>query len=136
MGLDNESRIKAIQEIHYAEITKKNSDLRDIALARKYDKKASNMVSSIDQYLTRITCSTSHLLFILFSAIYKVINQLYDERNFLNTSINQKVEEAQTIETSAQLDAVTTVHSERAVSVHKINAITAKQKNELKTIMP
>ena len=34
--------------------------------------------------------------------------------------------------TAAQLDAVTTVHAERAVSVHNINAITAKNKLRMK----
>ena len=33
---------------------------------------------------------------------------------------------------AAQLDAVTTVHAERAVSVHNINAITTKHKIRMK----
>ena len=34
--------------------------------------------------------------------------------------------------TASQLDAVTTVHAKRAVSVHKINAITVKHKLRMK----
>ena len=68
------------------------------------------------------------MLFILLSVIYKVINQLYNERSLLHTSMNQKVEEAQMTVTAAQLDAVTTVHAKRSFSVHKINSITAKHK--------
>ena len=56
VGLSNDAWIKSIQEIHSAEMTKKNSELRDIALAQQSDKKASNLVSKfyvIDQSLTR-----------------------------------------------------------------------------------
>ena len=42
--------------------------------------------------------------------------------------MNQKFEEAQMTDTIAKVDAVTKVHAERPVSVHKINAITAKHK--------
>ena len=104
-------------------------------MARQSDKKASNLVSTfyvIDQYLPRTTCSTSDLLFILLSIIYKVIDQLYDERNLLHTSINQKVEEAQMMATAAQLDALTAVNAKRYVSAHKINAITANNKFRIK----
>ena len=69
----------------------------------------------IDQSLTCTTFSTYDLLFILLYVIYKVINIIYDERNFLHTSMNQKFEEAQMTATAAQLDAVTTYHDERAV---------------------
>ena len=86
----------------------------------------------IDQSLTLTTFSTSDLLFILLYVIYKVIIILYDERNFLHTSMNQKFEEAQMTATAAQLDALTTVHSKRAVSVHKINSITANHKLGMK----
>ena len=65
----------------------------------------------IDKSITRTTYSTSDMLFILLSVIYKVINQIYDERNLLHTSMNQIVEESQMTATAAQLDAVTTVHS-------------------------
>ena len=34
--------------------------------------------------------------------------------------------------TAAQMDAVTTVHTERAISVHKINYIASKHKNLMK----
>ena len=54
--LDNDARIKEIQEIHSAYMTKNNSELSNIALAWQYDKKASNPVSIfcvIDQSLTR-----------------------------------------------------------------------------------
>ena len=81
MGLVKNARIKAIQEIHSTEMTKKDFDLRDIALAQQSDKKASNLVSIlylIDKSLNRTTCSTSDLIFILLSFMYKVINQLYD----------------------------------------------------------
>ena len=135
MVLANEDRIKTIQEKHSAATPKKNSDLRDIVSARHYDKKVSNLVSKfyvIDPSLTRTNFSTSDLLFILLSVIYKVINQLYDERKLLHTSTNQKVEEAQMMATTAQLDAVTTVLSERAASVHNINAITANHKLPMK----
>ena len=94
VNLANDSRIKEIQEIHSAYMTKNNSELSDIALARQSDKKASNPVSTfyvIYQYLTRTTCSTSYLLFILLPVLYKVINQLYDERNLLHTSMNQQL---------------------------------------------
>ena len=56
MGLDNDARIKEIQEINSAYMTKNNSELSDIALAWQSDKKASNLVSEfyvIDQSLTR-----------------------------------------------------------------------------------
>ena len=66
--------------------------------------------------------------FIILFVIYKVINQLYDEINLLHISMKQKVEEAHMTATAAQLDAVTTVHAERAVFVHKINAITFNHK--------
>ena len=46
VGLANDARIKAIQDIHSAEMTKNNSELRDIASARQSDKKASNPVST------------------------------------------------------------------------------------------
>ena len=131
MGLYTDSQVKVIQEINSAETTKNNSELREIASARQSDKKASNLVSTfyvIDKSLTRTTCSTSALLFIFLSVIYKVINQLYDERNLLHTSINKNVEEAHMTVTDVQLDAVTTVHAKRSVSVHNINAITAKRK--------
>ena len=75
-------------------MTKNNSELSDIVLARQYDKKASNLMSTfyiIDQSLTRTTCSTSDLLFILLPVLYKVNNQLYDESNLLHTSMNQKL---------------------------------------------
>ena len=94
VGLDNESWIKVIQEIQSAAITKKNSELRDIALDPQSDKNSSNPVSTfyvIYQYLTSTTCSTSDQLFILLPVIYRVINQLYDERNLLHTSMNQKL---------------------------------------------
>ena len=94
VGLANDSRIKAIQKIHFIDMTKNNSELSDIALARQSDKKESNLVSEfyiIYQSLTRITCSTSDLLFILLPVIYKVMNQLYDERKLLHTSMNQKL---------------------------------------------
>ena len=112
-------------------MTRKNSELKDIASYRQSDKKASNLVSTfyvIDKYLTRTTCSTSDLLFILLSIIYKVIDQLYDERNLLHTSMTQKVEEVQITATAAQLDAVTTVQAKRAVPSHKINDITDNHK--------
>ena len=70
----------------------------------------------IDQSLTRTTCSTSDLLFVLSSVIYKVINQIYYERNLFHTSMNQNVEEAHMTATTSQLDAVTTFHT----SKHKI----------------
>ena len=135
MVLANDARIKAIQEINYAEMTKKNYYLRDIALTWKYDKKASNLVSTfyvIDQSLTHTTCSTSDMLLIILSVIYMVINQLYDERNLLHNSMNQKVEEAQMTATDAQLYALTTVHAEIYVSVQKINEITANNKLQTK----
>ena len=94
MGLDDNARIKKIQEIHSDYMTKNNSELSDIALAWQSDKKASNPVSTfyvIYQYLTSTTCSTSDQLFILLPVIYRVINQLYDERNLLHTSMNQKL---------------------------------------------
>ena len=72
VGQANEAWIKSIQEIHSSEMTKKNSELRDIASTRQSDKKGSNLVSTfyvIDQYLTRNTCSTSDLLLILLSVI-------------------------------------------------------------------
>ena len=114
---------------------KKNSELRDIALAWQSNKGESNLVSTfyiIDQYLTHTTCSTYDPLLILLSVIYKFINQLYDERNLLHTSMNQKVEEAKMTSTASQLDAVTKVHAKRAVSVHNINTITAKHKLRMK----
>ena len=40
VGLSNDARIKAIQEIHSAEMTNMNSKLRYIASSRKPDKKA------------------------------------------------------------------------------------------------
>ena len=46
--------------------------------------------------------------------------------------MNQKIEEAQMTATSAQLDAVKTVHAKRAVFVHNINTITAKHKLRMK----
>ena len=131
MVLANDARIKAIQEINYAEMTKKNYYLRDIALTWKYDKKASNLVSTfyvIDQSLTCTTCSTYDMLLILLSVIYKVINQLLDERKCLHTSMNQIFQEAQMTATAAQLYAVTTVHAKGEISVHKINAITTKHR--------
>ena len=94
MGLDNNTRIKEIQEIYCDYITKNNFELSDIALSRQSDKKASNLMSTfyiIDPSLTRTTCSTSDLLFILLPVIYRIINQLYDERNLLHTSMNQKL---------------------------------------------
>ena len=86
----------------------------------------------IDQYLSCTTCSTSDLSLIILSVLYKVINKLYDERNLLHTSINQKVEEAQMMATAAQLDALTAVNAKRYVSAHKINAITANNKFRIK----
>ena len=44
----------------------------------------------------------------------------------------QNVEEAQMTAADEQLYAVMTVHAKRAVSVHKINAITAKHKLRIK----
>ena len=114
MGLANDARIKVIQEIHYDDTTKKNYEERDTASAWHSDKNSSNLVSTfyvIGQYLTRTTFSTYYLIFILLSVIYKVVNQLYDERNLLHTSMNQKVEEAQMTATAAQLDAINTVHA-------------------------
>ena len=116
-------------------MTKKNSDLRDIASARQYDKKAPNLVSIfyvIDKSLTSTTCSTSDLLLILLSVIYKVINILLDKRNLIHTYMNQKVEDTQMTSTAAQLDAVTAFHAKISVSVHKINTITAKHKLRMK----
>ena len=46
--------------------------------------------------------------------------------------MNQKFKEAQMTATAAQLDVVTTVHAERAVSVHKINFITDKNRLRMK----
>ena len=95
-------------------MTKNYYKLREIASDRQSDKKASNLVSIfyiIYQPLTCTTCSTSDLIFILLSVIYNVINQLYDESNLLNTSMNQKVEEEHMTSTAAQLNAVTTVHA-------------------------
>ena len=112
-------------------MTKNYYKLREIASDRQSDKKASNLVSIfyiIYQPLTCTTCSTSDLIFIILSVIYKVINQLYDERNLLHTSTNQIFEEAQMTATDAQLDAVTTVHAKTYVSVHNINAITSNNK--------
>ena len=86
----------------------------------------------IDKSLTLTTCSTSDLIFIILSVKYKVINELYYESNFLRTSINQKVEETYMTATASQLDAVTTFHSKRAVSVHKINSIASKHKLRMK----
>ena len=77
VGLDNSARIKVIQEIHSAEMTKNNSELRDITSDRQSNKKASNPVITfyiIDNSLTHTTCSTSDMLSILLSVIYKVIN--------------------------------------------------------------
>ena len=50
----NDTRIKSIQDIHSAEMTKQNSELRDITSAWQSDKNASNLVSTfyvIDQIL-------------------------------------------------------------------------------------
>ena len=47
-------------------MTKKNSEMRDMASTWQSDKKASNLVSIfyvIDKSLTHTTCSTSDLLF-------------------------------------------------------------------------
>ena len=113
----------------------KNSELRYIASDWQSDKNASNLVNKfyvIDQYLTRTIFSTSNLLFIIVSILYKAINKLYDERNLIHPSMNQKIKEAQMTATAAQLDAVTTLHVEISVSVHKINAITAKHKHQMK----
>ena len=99
MGLDNYARIKEIQEIHSTEIIKKNSELRYIVSVCQSDKKASNLVSTFSLSLTRTNFSTSHLLLMLLSVIYKVINQLYDESNLLRTSMNQNFEEAQMTDT-------------------------------------
>ena len=44
VGIANDAWLKAIQEIQYADVTKENSDLRDIASARQSDKKTSNLV--------------------------------------------------------------------------------------------
>ena len=68
------------------------ANLNPTASAEKSDKKPSNLVCTfyvIDQSLNRTTCSTSNLLLILLSVIYKVINQIYDERNLLHTSMNK-----------------------------------------------
>ena len=131
----NDARIKTIHKINYADMTKKNSDLRDITSDRQSDTKASNLVSTfyvIDQYLTRTTFSSSDIPFILLSVIYKVINQLYDERKMLHTSMNQKIEETQMTATTAQLDTVTKFHAKKSVSIHKINAISSKHKLRMK----
>ena len=112
-------------------MTRKNSELKDIASYRQSDKKASNLVSKfcvIDQSLKSNNCSASDLLFIILSVIYKFINQLYDERNLLHTSMNPKVKEAQMTATAAQLDVLITVSSEISVSVHKTSAIKANHK--------
>ena len=45
VGLANNSRIKAIQEIYSSGMNKRNPELRHIASARQSDKKASNLVS-------------------------------------------------------------------------------------------
>ena len=116
-------------------MTKNNSELRDIASARQSEKKASNLVSKfyvIDQSLTCNNCSASDLLFIILSAIYKVINQLYDERNLRHTSMNPKVKEAQMTATAAKLDALTTVRSEISISLHNTSAIKANHKLRMK----
>ena len=47
VSIANDARIKAIQEIHYNDMTKKNSDLKDIASAQKSDKKVSNLVITV-----------------------------------------------------------------------------------------
>ena len=112
-------------------MTRKNYELKDITSAPQAEKKALNLVSKfcvIDQSLTSNNCSASDLLFIILSVIYKFINQLYDERNLLHTSMTQKVEEVQITATAAQLDAVTTVQAKRAVPSHKINDITDNHK--------